>query len=104
MTPLEFVILGLATWRVSALFSKEAGPFDVFKRIRELAGIQHDADGNVFMIPHKLFAELLSCVWCTSIWVGAFWAVMWFVSPPITIGASLLFAISTVAIIIDKLV
>ena len=102
MTLLEFAVLGLATWRVSALLSKEAGPFDVFKRIREKAGITHDENDDVFMVPHKFFAELLSCVWCTSIWVGAFWAGLYAIAPHICIGATLLFAISTVAILIDK--
>lgn len=103
MNLIEFVILGLATWRVSALLSKEAGPFDVFKRMRERAGIQHDDDGNVFMVPHRFFAELFSCVWCTSVWVGIFWACFFAFAPQICIGACLPFAISTVAILVDRL-
>lgn len=103
MTLLEFVILGLATWRVSALFSREAGPFDVFKRTREWAGITHDNDGNVQVIPHKFFAELLSCVWCTSIWVAAFWAALWMLLPHACLAIALLFALSGLAIFADRL-
>ena len=103
MTLLEFAILGLATWRVSALLSKEAGPFDVFKRIREKAGITHDENDDVFMVPHKFFAELLSCVWCTSIWVGAFWGCFFAVTPQICTIVAMLFALSAVAILLDRL-
>lgn len=104
MSLIEFVILGLATWRLSALLSKEAGPFDVFKRLREKAGIQHDDNGDVFMVPHHFFAELLSCVWCTSVWVGIFWGLFWILLPQICIGAAIMLAISTVAILVDRLV
>lgn len=103
MTPLDFVILCLATWRVSVLFSKEEGPFDVFKRLREKTGIQHDDNGEVLMIPHKFFAELLSCVWCTSIWVGAFWGLFWLALPNVCIAFAILFAFSSAAILIDRL-
>lgn len=101
MNFLTLFILGLATWRLSALLSKEAGPFHIFEKLRELAGIQHDADGNVLMIPSKFFAELLSCVWCTSVWVGAFWAIFWMILPVVSLYVALLFALSTIAIIAD---
>ena len=103
MTLLQFAILGLATWRVSALLSKEAGPFDVFKRIREKAGITHDENDDVFMVPHKFFAELLSCVWCTSIWVGAFWVCFFAITPQICTITATIFSLSTLAILLDRI-
>lgn len=104
MTLLEFIILGSATWRLSSLLaSKETGPFDVFKRIREKAGITHDIDGNISIVPHRFFAELLSCVWCASIWVGAFWGCFFAIAPQICIIAATIFALSTIAILIDRL-
>lgn len=99
---IDILVLGLATWRISAMLTKEAGPFHVFEKLRELVGIQHDEDGNVSVIPNKLFAELLSCVWCMSIWAAAFWVVLWFFFPDIAFYASLPFAISTVAILLDR--
>lgn len=102
-TPLVLLALILATWRVSAMLTKETGPFHIFERMRELSGIEHDADGGVLIVPNKLFAELFSCVWCVSIWVATFWAVLWFFLPDIAFYASLPFAISTVAILIDRL-
>ena len=102
MNALYLVVFGLATWRVSALFTRESGPFHVFEKIREKAGIQHDQDGNVSVIPGRFFAELLSCVWCASIWAATFWAIFSYIFPEIAFLCALPFALSTVAILIDK--
>lgn len=101
--PIVLLVLGLATWRVSAMLTKESGPFHIFEKMRELIGIRHDIDGNVLQIPNKLFAELFSCVWCISIWAAVFWTVFWFFLPDIAFYAALPFAISTAVILIDRL-
>jgi len=100
---MTYIILCFATWRISALLSREAGPFRIFEKIRQLTGIKHDADGDVFYIPPKFLAELLSCVWCVSIWVACFWTVLWYLAPEICIAIATPFALSTAAILIDKL-
>lgn len=56
---LWLLILGLANWRIASLFALEDGPFNIFERIRQLPGLQ----------------ELLSCLWCTSVWTGFFLAL-----------------------------
>ena len=96
------IVLGLATWRISALLTREAGPFHMFEKLRELAGIEHDQEGNVQMIPHKFFAELLSCVWCNSIWAGTFWTIMLISLPKVAPWIALPFALSTLAILLDR--
>jgi hypothetical protein len=101
MNWINILVFGMATWRISALLTKETGPFHIFEKLRKHAGIVHDADGLVVMIPHKFFAELLSCVWCASIWVGSFWVIFWFVSPTISTLCALPFGISAIAIIVD---
>lgn len=102
MTVLTFCILGLATWRISALFSEEKGPFDIFFKMRKMSGIKHDENDKVFIIPHKFFAELLSCVWCTSVWAGIFWALLWFCSPSVSVAIALPFSLSALAIIVNR--
>jgi hypothetical protein len=58
----------LATWRLTSLFVDERGPFDIFGKIRDLAGIKYDeysrpcADTEI--------GKALLCPWCTSVWVG----------------------------------
>lgn len=103
MTIFEFVVLAMATWRISVMLSKETGPFHIFEKIRELTGIKHDIDGNVLHIPQKMFAELLSCVWCDSVWVGTFWVLLWLFFPQISLFIALPFALSTLAILVDRL-
>ena len=97
MNLVEFVIFGLATWRISSLFVDEPGPFRIFIRIRELAGITHDMDDNVAMIPDGFFPGILSCVWCSSIWLGLFWTLMYLLVP-FALYLALPFALSAAAI------
>lgn len=96
MRLVELLVYGLATWRISSLLVDEPGPFRIFVKLRNLTGIQHDMDDNVSIVPDTFFASLLSCVWCTSVWVGLFWAVMYFV--PYSFYLALPFALSALAI------
>lgn len=66
----EFLILivgGLVTWRVSRILAKENGPLFVFTRFRAyLAGKQKRSGG---------FYDMISCVRCVSMYVGAVAAI-----------------------------
>lgn len=96
-------LFGLATWRVSSLLVNEAGPFHVFRKLREITGITH-IDEVPTMIPDRFFAQLLSCVWCSSVWVGAGWLITWCVIPELAPLLAAPFAFSAVAILIDNCV
>lgn len=100
---LTLAVLALATWRISVMLVREAGPFFVFKKIRELTGIAHDPDGNVLKVPDTFFAGLLSCVWCTSVWVGALWTLEWYLSNGIMFWVAVPFSLSAGAIVFDRL-
>lgn len=52
---LSLSILGV--WRITHLFSKEDGPFDLIYAIRKKAGA-------------GFFASLLDCFYCTSVWAA----------------------------------
>lgn len=55
---MEFFILSiLAVWRLTHLFSKEDGPWDMIYHIRRAAGA-------------GFFGSLLDCFYCLSIWVA----------------------------------
>jgi hypothetical protein len=103
MTLVAVIILSLATWRISSLLTKEAGPFAVFKRARELTGITHDDNGDIVMIPDRFFAQLLSCVWCTSVWVAIGWVILWVILPQACVYVALPFALSAAAIVLERL-
>ncbi len=52
-----FIIVSFAVWRLTHLFSKEDGPFDIIFLIRKKAGT-------------GFFGSLLDCFYCVSIWVA----------------------------------
>lgn len=101
MTLTQFIVYSLAIWRIANLFVNEAGPFFVFKAIREWAGIVHDDAGNPFLVPDNFTAQALSCVWCMSLWVGFFFTIFLLTLPNIAFYVATTFAFSTLAILID---
>ena len=88
-----YIILGLATWRVSHMFVYEEGPFKLFVRIRELFGIKHDSDNIPIAWPDNC---VLTCVWCFSVWVAF---ILYFL--PIQI--SIILAVSAMACFLEEL-
>jgi hypothetical protein len=52
-----FVLTVLVTWRITHLFNKEDGPFDIIYRLRKKAG-------------NGFFGKLLDCFYCVSIWIA----------------------------------
>jgi hypothetical protein len=84
------VLNGLVVFIVTYFLTSLEGPWDVFKRLREWAGIQHDADGFPEVIKDRFLARLLACFWCTATWVsmatsllavftmGASWYTSWY--------------------------
>lgn len=104
MTPLILLVVTLATWRISSMVANERGPFGVFYRIRERVGIQHGDDGRPFIVPEKFLAELFSCVWCNSVWIGCGLTILLAVSPGATFWISLPFSMSALAIMMQKFI
>ena len=120
MDPLTACVLGLATWRLSSLLVVEDGPWRVFRRIRRWARAgewsQKGMDGNrlcpaevqeVMMNAGRsegFFSGLLSCIWCTSVWVAAGLALGFFLLPVPAFYFALVFALSSVAILIERIV
>jgi hypothetical protein len=90
MNYLPFVILCLATWRISAMLCHEDGPGLIFKRAREEAKA----------VP--ILRDLFGCVWCMSVWVGMGWvlgSVVWY-KPVMLVATG--FALSAVAVIVER--
>lgn len=74
----------------------------MFVRLRELAGIEHDENGDVLIVPDRLWAGVLSCVWCCSIWVAFGFTLFWLLAPEIAIRVAVVFGFSAGAILIEK--
>lgn len=101
MTLTHFIVYSLAVWRISSLFVNEAGPLGLFKEIRQWAGIWHDDGGIPTIIPDNFLAQVLSCVWCASLYVGLFFAVFAFLAPTLSLQISTIFAFSAFSILVD---
>jgi hypothetical protein len=56
---LWFIIAGLASHRLSLMFSKESGPARIFRKIRRLPS------------PKSSAHEGLQCLWCLSVYSSA---------------------------------
>jgi hypothetical protein len=102
MPLIDFIIGIMTVYRLSSLLSYENGPFEIFVRIRRWAGIMHDDEGIPIQWPRTFFGELLSCLWCNSVWMGFFWIVAYCIHRDLTIYSSVLLALSTGAIIINR--
>jgi hypothetical protein len=68
MTLLRLLISLFATWRLTSLFVYEAGPFDVFTRLRQRAGVQYDERSNVYGT--NVVSKMLICPKCASLWMA----------------------------------
>ncbi|RFU64106.1 DUF1360 domain-containing protein [Peribacillus glennii] len=96
------ILLGLASFRLTRLivFDKITeflrSPF--FDEIEEIA---EDGTSEVYLIPKKTglkrwLGELLSCYWCTGIWVSMFLAALHLFGP--TFGDYIIFVLAIAAI------
>ena len=95
------IVYCLAVWRISHLFVNESGPWFMFLRLREWAGIRHDDSRRPTEITDTFFAQLFSCVWCFSIWVAFFITSFWLLSPDWSLRFSVPFALSGGSVLIE---
>lgn len=91
-TLVEFIIIGLAVMRISFMFVREHGPFDIFLKIRDMFNVGKK---------HTFIADLLSCTWCLSMWVGILATITYMYYPRIVVAVSLPFALSSLAIAVE---
>ena len=92
--------LGLICWRITSLLVREDGPFDIFAKFRRLVGVSY----NEYSIPvgKNVFAKLLICIWCASVWVSLAlaWASEYSVNVLRYLSISLM--LSVLAILLDE--
>jgi len=96
---MTYILLSLATWRITSLLVHEDGPWDIFLRLRRRAGLENDIE-----IPAGFFPGVLSCIWCCSIWVGMGWTLLFWLVPGGVEWLALPFVFSALAIGWERLV
>lgn len=97
---IDFLIMGLACWRLSNMIVGEEGPWHVFARIRQWVGVDSNLAG---VYPEdRWYVQVFECVWCASVWVGIALAALYSVYPWLAVMLSVPFGISAMAIVIHE--
>ncbi len=105
-----FILIGLATFRLTRLI--------VFDRITEFIRkpfleefVEQNEQGQeeTYIVPkgsgiRKWMGELLSCYWCTGIWVSFFWVLFYLFYPNVAVFLILIFALAGFAAIIETII
>jgi len=101
MTPFDFLLIGMATWRLSSLLVDEAGPLDIFQTLRDKLGVYPAKVGDevICKCKYPVFG-MFCCVWCMSIWVSVLMLTLYTIAPFLV----QLMAVSTLAIGVNELV
>jgi hypothetical protein len=58
----------LAVWRMTRMLIHEAGPGDIFTRLRDIIGVEVDIKNNPY--PKNHIAAGYMCFYCLSVWLG----------------------------------
>lgn len=98
---MAYLILTLATWRITSLLVNEYGPFNLLERMRYRLGVRYDE--SLQRIGTNVVAEAFTCMWCLSVWVGLVLSIALYAMPVLSVWLLLPFALSAGAIVIERL-
>lgn len=102
---MDVIFLSLACWRISKLITSETGPARLLERMREWAGVRvevfEDGSEEVMVSPGSL-GELVTCMWCTSVWVGAAATTLYVFSPRTAVVVAMPFFFSAMTVLTEK--
>lgn len=98
-----FLLIGLAVWRIANMLSDtdQSGPWQILDRIRKGAGVQYSENSVPYTKPGSL-ADMITCVYCNSIWIAIMFYILWNVNQTLTIIVSTPLALSAVAIFLQE--
>lgn len=65
----DTIIGAVATWRLTHMLLFENGPFRAFRQGREALGNVYVDEDSEKLVSYKY--EIVTCIWCLSMWVGA---------------------------------
>ena len=99
---LEFLVLVLATWRLTSLLVWEDGPFEVFAKLRHWLGVRYDDMSQPY--GSNWFAKGVVCPACASVWFGTMWGIAyllwnptWYIAFPLALSAGAIIVESLIA-------
>lgn len=85
VSPMDFLILSVAVFRVTRLFTTDV----IFERLREWIWKRFP--------PKTFIGYLFTCNWCLSIWFASLFTLCYTIEPTVTVYVALPFAFSAVA-------
>lgn len=97
---MHYVLLALATWRISSLLVNEDGPWSMFARLRALVGVRHDDEFQP--MASNMVGRAFLCIWCMSVWVGLALSLLSWFWPDVAAWIVLPLALSAAAIVVSK--
>lgn len=97
---MDYLILALATWRISSLLVEESGPWQIFARLRARVGVRYDE--NLQRTADSMIGELFSCIWCMSVWIGLLIAFCYQTWPHQAVWGLMPLALSASAIVFGR--
>lgn len=98
----ELFVYALATWRITRIINRESGPGCVLEELRYRLGVRRGEDGRTITLDGSL-ARLSVCLKCLSVPVGSLICLIALASRSVSLAMCLPFALSTLAIVIAKL-
>lgn len=98
----DLLILSLAVYRITMLLVTEYGPYNILERFRQWVGVYYD--DNLQRTGSNEVAKALTCVWCSSVWIGGVVGIVYGVWPQTTIMMAFPFAIMGGALIVNRIV
>lgn len=99
---MDFLILALATFRISSLIADEDGPLGLFEWLRGRVGVKRDERGDNYGTNN--FAVGVVCILCNSVWVGVVVMALYIYLEQITVWVAFPLALSAVALIIAAVI
>lgn len=105
MRPYDFILVLLATYRLTSLLVLDFGPYDKILQMREFFISRSDILTDTFKGKTiNTIADLLQCVFCTSVWVSIIMTFVYFLRSTLSHLLILSFAIAGAVQIIFNLV
>lgn|SRR5690554_6737384 len=98
----DLLILALAAWRLSRLLAFEDGPAQMLARLRYAVGVRYDAHSQAYAVTEA--AKLVLCYYCSSVWIGAGFTLIYLFLPVPALVLALPFALSGATIICESVI
>jgi hypothetical protein len=108
----QFLVIGLATWRILNFIYDDrwAGPFDLLHKLRYAIGIRYDDKNRRASVAKPVWkrelATMHNCPYCMSFWYGLAATMVWILVPAeyrhILLAIAMPFALSAFVSITQK--